>query len=420
MARAKRAAALIAAIVCGALFAHGSDARAELLAGTAMRELIPPVKVPLAGYSKRKGKLATGVHDAPAVRALVVREGDRWVAMASCDLLIIDEQLFDAVRKKVAASSAHEPIALLVAATHTHSGPGAYGHKFFEKLSMGHFDRRAFDFLVEQIAGAIVDATSSLQPVTVRAATAAVEGVSINRVIDGGPVDRDLTVVSFDGAAGKPVAVIVNFAAHPTSLGAWNMQFSADYPGLLVRAIEQRHPNSRCLFFAGAVGDQAPIKRGDRYDRPHAIADPLIAKAMELVDDSHASASSGLRAVTTVMRLPPPHLHLPRFSLPSWLSRPFVDDDATLTLVAIGSVVFIGVPCDLSAELGFAIKRHAASLGYTPLIVGFADDYVGYCMPEHIYRSGGYEASMAFNGPKTGELLVERVSQLLDELGPAR
>jgi len=50
------------------------------------------------------------------------------------------------------------------------------------------------------------------------------------------------------------------------------------------------------------------------------------------------------------------------------------------------------------------------------MIVGFASDYIGYCVPERAYGARQYESGMAFNGPKTGTLIVERLVQMLDQL----
>jgi hypothetical protein len=93
-----------------------------------------------------------------------------------------------------------------------------------------------------------------------------------------------------------------------------------------------------------------------------------------------------------------------------------VDDDATLSLVAVGNTVFLGVPCDLTTGLGQELKAAARARGLDPMVVGFANDYVGYCLPASLYERGDYEASLAFNGPNTGELITTRLVQMLDHL----
>ena len=71
-------------------------------------------------------------------------------------------------------------------------------------------------------------------------------------------------------------------------------------------------------------------------------------------------------------------------------------------------------PCDLAAGLGARLKAHAREQGLQPQVLGFVSDYVGYCVPEALYRKKQYESSMAFNGPKAGEMVTDRLIRMLD------
>lgn len=387
----------------------------QLLLGTATRDLTPPVKSPLAGYSRRKGRPRTGVLDPVSVRALALKAQETTVAVASCDLLIIDERLFEAVSARV-TQHVPQPMALLIVATHTHSGPGAYGQTFLEKLSMGHFDPAVFEFLAAQIAQAIVEASREMQPVTARYAVESTAGLVVNRMLPDGLVDAELAVLAFEDRRRQPVAVVVNFGAHPTTLGAWNMRLSADYPGVVARAVEERYPGATCLFIPGAVGDQGPVKRGEGVTPPKWLGEQLASRAMALLENASPRTTGSLRVIQRTVALPPARVRLGPVTLPSWFGRSLVDDDASVSVVRVGEAVLFGVPCDLSAELGLSVKRHARQAGYQPILAGLANDYIGYCLPERLYRTRSYEASLAFNGPKTGELLVEQLKQMLDEL----
>lgn len=388
----------------------------QLLAGVAKLDLTPPKRVPLAGYSRRKGALSEGVHDPVFVRALVLREGATAVALVSCDLLIIDEALFQAVEERLRREPSLPPMSVVLAATHTHSGPGAFGKKFLEKLSMGHADPEVFAFLSARIAQAVLAASAQSQPVTARVASAATEGLVVNRMNADGPTDPELSVVVFDDPKGTPRAVVAGFTAHPTTLGAWNRQLSADYPGVVAQMVEARYPEAVCLFVAGAVGDQGPVKQGRGFEAAQHLGGALAAKAVALIEGPPRGEMATLAASQRVVALPKAQVRLGRWTLPGWLSRGLVDDDATLSLVSVGSALFIGVPCDLGVELGVALKRHARTRGFQPLIVGFANDYIGYCMAASVYPTDRYEATMMFNGPSTGELIIEELTQMIDQL----
>jgi hypothetical protein len=243
----------------------------------------------------------------------------------------------------------------------------------------------------------------------------------------GGVVDAELSLVIVDDAAGNPLALVTSFAAHPTTLGAWNRQLSADYPGVLAQMVEARYPEAVCLFVAGAVGDQGPVKQapppkslvggqGSGFEAAQHLGGALAAKAVALIEGPPRGEMATLAASQRVVALPKAQVRLGRWTLPGWLSRGLVDDDATLSVVSVGSALFIGVPCDLGAELGVALKRAARARGFQPLIVGFANDYIGYCMAASVYPTDRYEATMMFNGPSAGELVVEELTQMIDQI----
>lgn len=391
----------------------------DVRAGVAREEFALPTGVPLAGYSRRDGKPSRGTHDPVGVRALVVEDGETVVAVVSCDLLIIDERLRDAVdgRLRAALPSAEVP-ALLVAATHTHSGPGAYGSRFFEKLSMGHFDADVFEALIRAITQAVARAHADCRPARMLYRSGSTSGLVANRMDPAGVVDEELVVVGFYPMdQPEPFAILVNFSAHATMLGAWNLELSADYPGVVTRELERRFPSATALFVAGAVGDQAPVKSGERFEPMERLGQALARQAAALLDHGGPAAVQQLRVREERMPLPPAAVRLGGVRIPRWLGRALVDDDATLSVLAIDRTVFIGVPCDLAASFGARLKATARDHGLNPVIAGFANDYIGYCVPASLYTSDAYEASLAFNGPKAGERIVERLIQLLAEVG---
>ena len=383
-------------------------------AGAAKVELTPAKRVPLAGYSKRKGKRSTGVHDPVFARALVLRDEHAALAIVSCDVLIIDELLFRAVQQRLKTHPPSAgPVTLLLAATHTHSGPGAYGRTLLEKIGMGHYDQAVFDQLADRIAESVHQASTVLRPADVTIGHAATQGLIKNRVEPDGMVDEQLTVLTIR-SGGTPLAFLVNFAAHPTTLGAHQLEISADYPGVVSAALEAQHPGSVALFLAGSVGDQAPIKHGEGFGRAEWLGGQL-AEAAQRAMQSASPSSEALAAKTETMKLPPARVRLNRrVTLPAPIGRALVDNDASLIVLRVGDAALIGAPCDLTAELGQALKRHAADRGLQPIVVSFANDYIGYCIPERLYATEEYEARMAFNGPRTGELLVEKLGQLID------
>lgn len=68
-----------------------------------------------------------------------------------------------------------------------------------------------------------------------------------------------MAVLRVDRADGKPLAVLVNYACHPVVLGWDNLQYSADYPGVMMKTVEQAFDGvPLCFFLQGASGDINP------------------------------------------------------------------------------------------------------------------------------------------------------------------
>ncbi len=428
--------ALLCVLVASIAPAVSAD---DLRVGTAKAEFELPYGMPLAGYSRRRGRPNQGTHDPVGVRALAVQGATGAVVIASCDLLIIDEDIARLVKERARQEGLAENFHLLLAATHTHSGPGAYGKRFAEKVSMGHYEPEAADAIIRTIATTVARAATTLAPAQMAVRSGRTEGLVKNRAQEDGFADDELTLAAFypietmtvhDSVVAaapeqaqfvstqSPIAVLMNFSAHPTALGASNYQFSGDYPGVLMREIESRFPSATCLFLAGAVADQAPVKEGDGFEPAEHLGQELAARASQMLENMRPEPVASVRVSRRLHPLDRPDVRLGGFRLFGWLSRALVDDDATLTAISIGRLILAGVPCDLAASLGDRIKQAARASGLDPMIVGFADDYIGYCLPREAYADKSYETSMAFNGPDTGERITRALIEMIHETNP--
>src|SRR5204862_4926269 len=102
-----------------------------------------------------------------------------------------------------------------------------------------------------------------------------------NRRAGGAVHDTNLTVTRLDTAEGRPLAVLVNWTAHPTFMDAEDMLFSGDWPGHLQRTVEALAGQGvTAMYYNGAEGDQSPVpppdcgsrwERAERYGREMGI-----------------------------------------------------------------------------------------------------------------------------------------------------
>src|ERR1019366_3381517 len=144
------------------------------------------------------------------------------------------------IRKRIA--SEYGIANSFIAGSHTHHGPVLELSDEPGK-GKGKFDAalRYYAQLEDAIVEAIGAANQKLAPARMATGSVQLDGFNTNRQSKlMKSSDRELAVLRLDDAAGKPIAVLINFAAHPTMLPASTMKFSADYVGVLKSAVERQ------------------------------------------------------------------------------------------------------------------------------------------------------------------------------------
>jgi hypothetical protein len=385
----------------------------KLTAGAARVEITPPVGMPLQGYGARRGEPSTGVHDPLYARVLVVKNSQRQLVLVSCDLMGVTENFTMAILKKAKRQMPLRRRDLIVFATHTHSGAGGLSDRFALQFVGGRFRPRLFEETTDKIAAAIVRAAQHAQPVRVAFARGETENLNKNRAERDRPVDRELGVMRVSGSDGKAVAWFVNFAAHPTVLGM-NWEFSADYPGCIARQLER--DGAVALFANGAAGDlniqgQRNLSREAKAER---VGTTLAHAAIGLISGASSEELAILDVRRVEVELPPVRIRAGRCTIPSWIGDCVFPRHAPVQLARVGRALLLAVPLEVNAEVGLAWKREAAKRGYELFLIGYANDYIGYIVPEKTYRTDDYEARTSFYGAQFDSYLTEVVVRMME------
>jgi neutral ceramidase len=235
-------------------------------AGTGRRDITPREPLPMWGYGDRHDALSEGVLDPLYADALVIQAGGRKIAIVGLDLgRSPAEASLERIRRRIQEQGGIEYS--IIAGSHTHHGPvleltGEAGK------GKGRFDA-ALDYYAQMedgIVAAILEANAKLAPARIAVGSTQLDGFNRNRQtkIEPKASDRELAVMRFDNAAGKPLAIVVNFAAHPTMLPASTLRFSADYVGAL-KAEVTRETGAAAIFLQGAAGDQSVNEGTNHY-----------------------------------------------------------------------------------------------------------------------------------------------------------
>ena len=403
-----------------------------LKAGVARVNLTPPMemKAALGGYGERMSKPAVGVHDAVWAKAFVLTRGERRFALVTADVLAFPPQFKAAViqRLRVAAEGwSADQVMLLPSHTHTSFDLMAlHPGNTFGIPQVGVFHKELFERTADQLAKAIREAGGKLNPVVAGSTTVSVPDRNRNRRHGGAIHDTDLTVTRVDASDGRPLAVLVNWTAHPTFMDAEDMLFSGDWPGHLQRTMEALIGQGvTAMFYNGAEGDQSPTppadaasnwERAERYGREMGIQ---AWRAWEKIQP-HEVKVFGYH--TETITLPKRTWHpdfmktggaeygLSEAMMPGFLNA-LQPTQTRSTCFRMGDLVILGVPGEMAAQLGMEAKAKARQItgASSVTIGGLADEWVSYILPTDEYRKGGYEASMSFYGETLGSTLVEGV-----------
>lgn len=404
-------------------------------AGVGRAIITPPVGIKLSGYASRKTG-ATGIHDDLTATVLYLEQDGLQAALVGLEVIQMDAAEIAAVRACCQELTGVPAEHVMIACTHTHSGP-LTGPGEDEPVRAAYAANLRW-----QIAGALREARQAPAPVSWSWGTHPVrlagnrrertpQGVILGYNPDG-PTPTAADVLSFTlGDSETPALVTVVYDCHGTTLGPDNLLISADYGGHARRLAESQLPGSRAMVLGGCGADQNPYPRGT-----HALAEThgrrLGAAAYQAVlemGEKRPAARLGVACVAASLPVDePPDLETCRQQLQEaeaaveaqkqahgedgvdWFtSRQLRHARERLELVESGAsdvtlicevqalvlddVGFVALPGEIFIEIGRAIRERSGLAVTLPL--GWANGSIGYVPTSAEVPFGGYEIEMA-------------------------
>ncbi len=416
-------------------------------AGAARMDISPAQFCDLTGFLLRDNP-ATGIHDPIYARALALDDGNRQALLIVCDTLGFEPGFMDAQRQAIEQATGVPAAHIMCACTHTHAAPAA-----MTLVHCGEIDPNWLALLRERMLAAAIAAMQNLASAQISSGKAPTPPINANRRDPSDVVDRDLDIVRIDGANG-PMAALLVYGCHPVAAGHTNRQVSADYFGILTTALEQQ-TGAIVLATSGACGDVNPAidgnpfaDRGANFELTLHVGNTLVEVALAAWNTLEPVSNPRLGINATRLALPlevlPSTDQLAAQSErwragaailtnPEWAEREAAamlewarqvearrsagtlrdTVDAEIQVLVLGDIVFIGVPGELFAALGLAIKagipvRH-------PIILGYTNSNIGYISTASAYERGGYEVASAYKFYNYPAALAAHAGQLVVE-----
>ncbi|HTL31174.1 MAG TPA: neutral/alkaline non-lysosomal ceramidase N-terminal domain-containing protein, partial [Tepidisphaeraceae bacterium] len=366
------------------------------------------------------------VQDPLELRAIVFESHGASVAIVSLDLIGVVRSQTESIRATIQLQCGIKPDHVLLAASHTHSGPAMRGNG--DLIPDAAFVAMVQDRAVEAVA----EAQRKLEPVTLALGCGSASFNVNRRPVPGLAgefqpnfaeiVDRRVRVLRVNRAGGEPLAVLFHFSCHPTTKRGSDGFISPDFPGLARSLIEQAF-NCSALFLQGCCGNVRPLMVNEKNEfvaanreQLQGVADQLARGVIDATKNLTTSSFDELSATEREMFLPygQPRSRseldaMLRGTTPVDLAVKVPWATKTLDLIArhalpkgrqsqiqsirIGPLQIIAIPGEPVQEIGHAIERTLCPRTDAQEIwpTGYANDSIGYLCTIRQHEQGGYE-----------------------------
>ena len=365
--------------------------------------------IPLAGYGDRASS-AMGIHDSVFVRAVALQVEGKPLIFVGADLLIIPTALADSVYAVLSRTTEITRDQIFFGATHTHSSYGSCAAGFVGEKFGGVFQPEIISYLSNQIVKSILLSIDDLKVSTIGVSHFKAEDFVKNRMIGKtGKLNDVFTFTSIKQKKGKH-AIMGVFAAHATTLGASNLEFSGDYPGYWERKLEAEVADV-AIFFAGTMGSHSYKSKGDRFEKSKFIGEALADSVILYLDDLYRKDTVSFTHFTSIIDLPEMQIRVSdEVHLDEYIGNKLIPGihHPSIQGMKMDNFLWMTLPCELSGEYAIDLKNSLELNGYQSAFTSFNGSYLGYVVPAKYYHYDNYESYlMGWYGPSMGDYIME-------------
>jgi hypothetical protein len=451
-----------------------------LRAGAAKSNTTPALGCSIpGGMQDRK---AAHVHDELHARCLVLDDGATSLAIAVCDAVALSGTTIARAKQLIRERLALPPERVLVAATHTHSGPPTVS------VFQSDADPAYCDWLAARIADGVQRAATNRRPARIGWGQGREERAVFNRRYrikpgesfedpwgrtadrvkmnpgyanpkvgePAGPTDPAVSVLAIQGVDGRMIAVVGNYTLHYVG-GERGGDVSADYFGAWADAVERacaaepdpnvppvvailtngcsgdvnnidtrnkpapRRPYEQIQNISRLVADEAlRVVRGIEYQDS-----PPLAMAQSRVElATRKPSADDLRQARAVLAKASPNLGALNeiYARETVLLEPWLERvEAPVQAIRVGDLAIVTFPGEAFVEMGLEVKQKSPFA--LTVCIELANDYLGYIPTVRAHEDGGYEtwrARSSFLEHRAAPSLVAAALELLSSLAPVR
>lgn len=433
-------------------------------AGVAREAITPDRPTWMAGYASRTEPSQGARHELWAKAVALEAPGGGRAVLVALDLCGISREEALPLREGLAESLGIPLPAVVLACSHTHSGP-VVGSNLITMYRIDEKQREAvldyMNVLRGKIRRAAEAAVADLRPAALDFADGTCD-VAVNRRENAearvpelraagelkGPVDHHVPVlrIAEPGPEGRTRALVFGYACHCTVLS--DNLMSGDYAGYAQIALERESPGTTALFVAGCGGDQNPLPRRTEalaVEYGERLARSVLAAVGPEGRTRAIPAEPATRLVARGVEIPLRFAEIPpreewerraasdnffeaaraRKILDAWDRDGGIPQTYPYPIVAwsVGGTPWLFLGGEVVVDYALRLKRETRRDNLW--IAAYANDVMAYIPSLRVLREGGYEGggSMLYYGrpahwaESVEEDIVAAAKRLLDELG---
>lgn len=436
----------------------------EFKAGAATMDITPQKPHFLHGYPFVE-RISTGIHDPLLSSALYLTDGKEQVLFISNDIIYVDKNIVARIRQAIFEKTAVSASNIMIAATHTHSGPVTVECVISESDSV--VPKVDVDYVKQMEAQTVKAACQAIEnaaPAEIAFVTGDATGVGTNRHNPSGPKDMDVPVMIVKNSENKEyIASMLVCSMHPTILHEDSTLYSSDFPYYVREKLQQDLLGKNCpvIYFMGAAGDQSPrhVTRENTFEEARRIG--------TIVADSVLSQLNGNIIYLSEQRIHALHteIDLPRREFPAiewseyqrdilkerfeslknstadpkeirtaevdWFGAEelvflvkkahsnLLDEvyrnclPAEIQIIRVGDWNFIAWPGEIFVEYALDLKELHKNIA---LITYANGELQGYITTKEAVDKGFYEAGNSFFDYRSGEILIKETTNVIQQL----
>lgn len=387
----------------------------DFLAGAATRT-INPEKDSLYLAGGKANRLFIDVHDNLYVKAVVLSNSNNNLTILTFDCIGLLYPQLQEIRAKIkmelpTINAEH----IVMSSTHTHAGPDVVGI-WGKDLAHSGVNDKHMQLIVNRAVEAIKEATEARKPVSISYGTGSFGEDWVKNISEPSELDRSVSIIKFSDPNGKNIAMLTNFACHPTIMDDASTAASSDYVWGYYKYLDSAQGGVN-MFLQGAIGGWIqPEGVPHTYDYANYYGSSLGKYAYELTKNK--STSKNIFFTSAKVNFPLANPSFQMLSKAGIIKRDFGKTvSSEIAYFTIGDACFATHPGESSPALSLATKSLMNNTG-PKFILGLSQDALGYIVKPSFFDMSNkiphseYLTGMSI-GPATMGIIFSTLQMLI-------